>query len=85
MRFVGVAMQAFGIGEDGVGEVVVLIDEEIHFLSGTFALMIEEIELVDGPIFFIQFFFDTFGQEVGIYYTEVVETDVALVIPEICR
>ena len=40
MRLVGVAMQAFGIGEDGVGEVVVLIDEEIHFLSGTFALII---------------------------------------------
>ncbi|EDV04016.1 hypothetical protein BACINT_03143 [Bacteroides intestinalis DSM 17393] len=37
MRFVGIAVQAFGVGENGVGEVVVLVDKEVHLLSGTFA------------------------------------------------
>ena len=50
MRFISVAVQAFGIRKDGVGEVVVFVDEEIHFLSGTFAGLIEVVQLLYGPI-----------------------------------
>ena len=51
MRFVGIAVQAFGVGEDGVGEVVVLVDEEINIPPGTLALMIKEVELVDSSFY----------------------------------
>ena len=50
MRFISVAVQAFGIRKDGVGEVVVFVDEEIHFLSGTFAGLIEVVQLLYSPI-----------------------------------
>ena len=44
-------MQTFGVGKDGVGEVVVLIDKKVNILSGAFALMIKEVELVDGSFY----------------------------------
>ena len=80
MRFVSVTVQAFGIGKDGVGEVVVFVDEEIHFLSGTFALRNQIVQLVDSPVLFVQSFSDTLWQEVGIDFTEEVEADLAMCI-----
>ena len=78
MRFVGIAVQAFGVGEDGVGEVVVLVNEEIHIPPGTLALMIKEVELVDSSFYCVQLFFDALRQKVGIHLTEEVETDLAM-------
>ena len=78
MRFVGIAVQAFGVGEDGVGEVVVLVDEEINIPPGTLALMIKEVELVDSSFYCVQLFFDALRQKVGIHLTEEVETDLAM-------
>ena len=75
MRFVGIAVQAFGVGEDGVGEVVVLVDEEIHFLSGTFAGLVKVIQLFHGSAHGTQAFQSALRQKVGIYFTEVLESN----------
>ena len=74
MRFISVAVQAFRIGKDGVGEVVVFVDEEIHFLSGTIALRNQIVQLDDSPVLFVQSFSDTLWKEVGIDFTEDLHT-----------
>ena len=80
MRFVGVAVQAFGVGEDGVGEVVVLVNEEIHLLSGTLALRNQIVQLVDGSVLFVQSFPDALRQQVGINFAEEIKTNLAMLI-----
>ena len=71
-------MQAFGVGKDGVGEVVVLIDKKVNILSGAFALMIKEVELVDGSFYCVQLFFGALRQKIGIDLAEIVETDLSV-------
>ncbi len=78
MCFVGITIQAFGIGKYGVGEVVVLINKKIDILTGTFTLMIKEVKLIDRPIFFVQPFFNTLWQKVDTNFTEIVKTDLAM-------
>ena len=80
MRFISVAVQAFGIRKDGVGEVVVFVDEEIHFLSGTFAGLIEVVQLLYGPIHLAYFFQSLRWQKVGISLAEVHESNAAMCI-----
>ena len=75
VRFVGVAVQAFGVGEDGVGEVVVFVDEEIHLLSGTFAGLIEVIQLFHRSAHGTQPFWSALRQKVGIFLAEVLESN----------
>ena len=60
MCFVRIAMQAFYIREDGIGEMVVFINEEINLLIDTGALRKQIFELADGSVFFVHFFFDSF-------------------------
>ena len=43
VRLIGVTVQAFGVSENSIGEVVVLIDKEIHLLFGTLASLIKVI------------------------------------------
>ena len=43
VRLIGVTVQAFGVSENSICEVVVLIDKEIHLLSGTLASLIKVI------------------------------------------
>ena len=78
MCFVGITIQAFGVGKYGIGEVVVLINKKIDILTGTFTLMTKEVELIDRPILFVQPFFNTLWQKVGINFTEIVKTDLAM-------
>ena len=78
MRFVGVAVQAFGVGEDGVGEVVVFVDEKIHLLSGTFAGLIEVIQLFHCSAHGTQSFRSALRQKVGIFLAEVLESNAAM-------
>ena len=59
---------------------VVFVNEEIHFLSGTFALRNQIVQLVDSPVLFVQSFSDTLWQEVRIDFTEEVEADLAMCI-----
>ena len=78
MCFVGITIQAFGVGKYGIGEVVVLINKKIDILTGTFTLMTKEVELIDRPILFVQPFFNTLWQKVGINFTEIVKTDLTM-------
>ena len=63
---------------DGVGKVVILVDEKINFLTGTFAFMIKIIQLIDGSLFLVQFFLDALRQIRCIYIAKIVETDFAM-------
>lgn len=78
MRLIRIAVQAFGTGKDGVGEVVVLVDEEIHILSGTCASLIEVIQLLHGSAHRTQSFQSILRKEVGVYLAEVLESNAAM-------
>lgn len=78
VSLVGVAVQAFGVGEDGIGKVVILVDEEINLLIRTFTFMIEEVQLLHGSLFFIQSFQNALRQILLIHITEIIETGVAV-------
>ena len=52
MRFTLVFLKSCCIGEDMVGEVVVLVNEEIDLLIGIAAYLAQIIELLHGSIFF---------------------------------
>lgn len=80
MCFIGIAVQAFGVGKYGVGEMVVLINKQINISTGTLTLMIKKVELIDCPILFVQPFFDTLRQKVGIDFAEIIKTDLAMCI-----
>lgn len=78
MRLVRISAQAFGTGKDGVGEVVVLVDEEIHILSGTFTSLTEEVQLLHGSVRLAQSFQSVLRKEVGVYLAEVLESNAAM-------
>ena len=75
-----VPVQAFGIGEDGIGEMVVFVNKEINLLVGALTLMIKVIELVDRSVFCVQYFLDTLWQKISINIAEVIEADLAMCI-----
>ena len=75
---VGVAHQAFGAGEDGVGEVIVLVDEEVQLLSGFLANLAEGVELTDGIGADFQFLHSVGRQQVGVFPAEELEHDAAV-------
>ena len=66
------------VGKNLIGEVVVLIDEEIDFLTYLIALVIEVVQLGDGILLHIQSLLGAFWQEAGIDIDKVVELDVAI-------
>ena len=66
------------VGKNLIGEVVVLIDEEIDFLTNLIALVIEVVQLGDGILLRIQSLLGAFWQEAGIDIDKVVELDVAI-------
>ena len=48
------------VGENLIGEVVVLVNEEINFLTRFFALGAKIVYLVDGIFLLVEAFFGTF-------------------------
>ena len=59
---------------------VVFIDEEIHFLSGTLACLIDELQLRYSSAFGVQFFPGVRGEEVGIFLTKTLDGSTAVFI-----
>ena len=58
-----VFIQTGGIGEDVVGEVVVLVNEEINFLTCPVTLIIYIVQLLYTSILFVQFILDILWQQ----------------------
>lgn len=80
MRFIGISAEAFGIGEDGIGEVIVFVDKEVYLLSDTFAYLIEELQLRYGSVFGVQFFPCLRREEVGIFLAKAFDGGAAVFI-----
>ena len=78
MCFVRIAMQAFYIREDGIGEMVVFVDKEVNTLVGLITFCEQVFKLFDSSFFFVEFFLDAFGEIVGVNVTEVVEHCLAM-------
>ena len=78
MRFVRIAVQAFYIREDGIGEMVVFVNKEVNTLVGLIAFREQVFKLFDSSFFFVEFFLHAFGEIVGVNITEVVEHRLAM-------
>ena len=78
MCFVRIAVQAFYIREDGIGEMVVFVDKEVNTLVGLITFCEQVFKLFDSSFFFVEFFLDAFGEIVGVNVTEVVEHCLAM-------
>ena len=78
MCFVRIAMQAFYIREDGIGEMVVFVDKEVNTLVGLITFCEQVFKLFDSSFFFVEFFLDAFGEIVSVNVTEVVEHCLAM-------
>ena len=78
MRFALVFVQPCGIGEDVVGEVVVLINEKVDFLSGLEALLMQIVQLLNEALLLVHFLLYPFEQQGGIPVAERVEARVAV-------
>ena len=80
MCLVSIAVQAVGIGKYSIGEVVILINEEInlpvHF--GTFHIKV--FQLIDCSVFRLHLFFYPLRQIIGIDITEIVKNNAAMVV-----
>ena len=61
MCLISVTVQAVDIREYCIGEMVVFINEEIYLLIYPGAFRKQIFELADRPVFFVHFFFDSFG------------------------
>ena len=78
MCFVRIAVQAFYIREDGIGEMVVFVNKEVNTLVGLIAFREQVFKLFDSSFFFVEFFLHAFGEIVGVNITEVVEHRLAM-------
>jgi len=78
MCFVRIAVQAFYIREDGIGEMVVFVNKEVNTLVGLITFCEQVFKLFDSPFFFVEFFLDAFGEIIGVNITEIVEHCLAM-------
>ncbi len=84
VRLVHIATELRVVGEDVVGEVVILVDEEVNLLVGLFNLLNDVFEFVNGVfVHFFKFFLRIAGKELRIDIAEVFEPQVAIRV-EIC-
>ena len=80
MRLAPVLIKACRIGEYIVGEMVVLVDEEIYLQSCLVAFVIKIVQLFDTSIPGIKSINNTFRQKRGISFAERIEPCIAMSI-----
>ena len=80
MRFFSITAQTIDIGKDGVGEMIVFINEKINLLVHFGTFHIEIFQLIDRSIFGLHFFFYAIRQIIGIDITEVIKNSGTMVI-----
>ena len=78
MGFCLIAIETIRFSQDGIGEMVVLINEEIHLLSGLLAFLAEIVQLLGSSILLVHLFFQIGRQILCIHITEVVKLCVAM-------
>ena len=78
VRLALVFIKAGGIREDMIGEVVILVDEEIYFQTSLIAFIIYIVQLCHASVLFIQFIFDTLWQKPCIIVTKWIKARVAM-------
>ena len=80
MSFLTVFFFTRGIREDVVGEMVILVDEEINLLTSVKACLTQIVELFNATVLFVELFFNSNWQVCSILVTKRVETSIAMCI-----
>ena len=80
VRLLAIAVQVLLIGENHIGEVVVLVDKEINLLSSLHSLLAEIAKLFYGSNLLIHPLLDARRQKMGIDVAEIFKAKVAMAI-----
>ena len=78
MGFCLIAVEAIRLCQNGIGEMIVLVNEEIHLLSGLLAFLAEIVQLLCCTILLVHLFFQVGWQILCIHIAEVVKLCVAM-------